>query len=298
MSTALATSQQNSLATMSEADLIGVLQTSIYPGATIGSVKLVLGYCKAAGLDPLQKPVHIVPMFDKNSKSMRDVIMPGVGMYRTQAARSGQYAGVSEPEFGPDVVETFGEFRFTFPAWCKVTVKRLLGAHVVEFSAKEFWKENYATVGKDSAMPNAMWKKRPFGQIAKCAEAQALRKGFPEVGAAPTADEMEGKDFDPTTMTGDNTYEAKAAPAKTEQAAPAYYPDADFTANLPKWTKIMSGGTKTPEDIIAFVRTKGVLSESQIRSIKNAAPTVIEGEVMTEAEIKTARQREMSEAQQ
>lgn len=39
---------------------------------------------------------------------MRDVIMPGIGSYRTQAARSGEYAGVSEPEFGQDIEETIG----------------------------------------------------------------------------------------------------------------------------------------------------------------------------------------------
>jgi len=65
----------------------------------------------------------------------------------------------------------------------------------VEFTAKEFWKENYAVRGgkEKSIAPNAMWSKRPYGQIAKCAEAQALRKAFPEIGSEPTADEMEGK---------------------------------------------------------------------------------------------------------
>jgi hypothetical protein len=41
-----------------------------------------------------------------------------------------------------------------------------------------------------------MWKKRSRGQIAKCAEAQALRKAFPDtVSSAPTAEEMEGKNM-------------------------------------------------------------------------------------------------------
>jgi hypothetical protein len=29
--------------------------------------------------------------------------------------------------------------------------------------------------------PNAMWRKRFHGQLAKCTEAQALRKAFPEI---------------------------------------------------------------------------------------------------------------------
>ena len=87
-------------------------------------------------------------MWDSKAGSMRDVVMPGVGLYRTQAARSGECAGVSEPDFGPDTTETLGGQSITFPAWCRVTVKRRLPTgEVVEFTAKEFWKENYAVKG-------------------------------------------------------------------------------------------------------------------------------------------------------
>ena len=286
MSNTLTTTQANSIATMPESELIGVLQSSLYPGAAINSVKLVLGYCKAAGLDPMQKPVHIVPMWDKNSKAMRDVVMPGIGLYRTQAARSGQYAGVTDPEFGPDVTETIGGVEITFPAWCKVTVKRLLGNLVVEFAAREFWKENYATAGKDSAAPNAMWKKRPYGQIAKCAEAQALRKAFPEFGSAPTADEMEGREF-----------ETEAAPAKQERVVEqVFYPDDQFKTNLPKWTQLIQSGKKTADQIIKTVQSKNALSDEQIKTINSIKPAEpIECEVMTEEEIAAIREREMYE---
>ncbi len=192
---------------MTESELIDVLSTSLYPGAQVTSIKMVLGYCKAAGLDPMQKPVHIVPMWDNKAGSMRDVVMPGIGLYRTQAARSGECAGVSEPEFGPDVTESIGGQQITYPTWCRATVKRRLPTgEVVEFTAKEFWKENYAVKGgKDKSIaPNAMWTKRPYGQIAKCAEAQALRKAFPEIGSEPTADEMAGKSLheDDTVIDG------------------------------------------------------------------------------------------------
>lgn len=177
-----------------------VLQSSLYPGAAIESIKMVLGYCRASGLDPMQKPVHIVPMWDGKAKQMRDVVMPGVNLYRTQAMRSGGCAGVSEPEFGPDTTEKIGGQEITFPAWCRVTVKRRLPTgEIVDFTAREFWRENYAVKGgqEKSIAPNAMWTKRPYGQIAKCAEAQALRKAFPEIASQPTAEEMEGKPMQP-----------------------------------------------------------------------------------------------------
>ena len=175
------------------------LKNSLYTGARDESIKMVLDYCKAAKLDPMQKPVHIVPMSVRNALTgkyeYKDVVMPGVGLYRIQAARSNQYAGVSEPEFGEDVTCNLGGVEITYPKWCRVTVKKIVNNTIVEFTAKEYWLENYATK-KDELAPNTMWKKRPYGQIAKCAEAQALRKAFPEIiSQHPTAEEMEGKDI-------------------------------------------------------------------------------------------------------
>lgn len=182
----------NEIVRQDEQELIEVMQSSLYPGASPASVKLVLGYCKASGLDPLTKPVHIVPMWDKNTRQMRDVIMPGIDLYRTKAARTGEHVGTDEPVFGPMLDITLDGHTFTVPEWCSVTVFRIRNGVTARFTATEYWIENYAT-GKDTTQPNTMWKKRTRGQIAKCAEAQALRKGFPEVGAAPTAEEMEGK---------------------------------------------------------------------------------------------------------
>jgi len=175
-------------------ELYEVLRNSLYPGASDNAIQLVLSYCKAAGLDPMQKSVHIVPMWDGKAKRMRETIMPGIGLYRIQAARTGQYAGVSDAEFGADITADLDGVQITFPAWCRVVVKRVLSdGMIAEFSATERWLENYATATKDSNRPNAMWFKRPYGQLAKCAEAQALRKAFPEIGAQPSFEEMEGK---------------------------------------------------------------------------------------------------------
>lgn len=192
---------------MREEELISVLRDSIYPGAKTESIKMAIGYCKAAGLDPLQKPVHLVPMSVKkpgtrDQYEWRDVVMPGIGLYRTQAARSKVLAGISEPEFGPMIEISLGGETYTVPEWCRVTVYRLVDGEPRSFTALEFWVENYATAGRNTDAPNAMWKKRPRGQLAKCAEAQALRKAFPEFGSAPTAEEMEGKVYEGEVVAG------------------------------------------------------------------------------------------------
>lgn len=272
---ALTTTERSAIA-LSEGDLLDVLSSSLYPGASHASIRMVLGYCKAAGLDPMQKPVHIVPMWDAKASSMRDVVMPGVGLYRTQAARGG-CAGVSEPEFGPDVVENIGGQEITYPAWCRVTVKRRQPCNAVdEFTAREFWKENYAVKGgkERSIAPNAMWTRRPYGQIAKCAEAQALRKAFPEIGSAPAAEEMEGKTLDAEFIdgaTGEVRHAAPSAPVLPAYAA------ADFEKNLPAWTKLVADGKKAAPALLAMLSTKATFDETQkarILSLKKAAPVV------------------------
>lgn len=186
------TAPGGALITENDAGLLRVMRDSLYPGARPESVKMVLAYCRARNLDPMLKPVHIVPMPVKiNGRyDMVDVPLPGIGLYRIQAARSGVYGGKTEPEFGPDVTRKLDGLEVTFPQWCKITVYRGDKA----FTAREMWMENYATAGRDTAKPNSMWAKRPYGQLAKCAEAQALRMAFPEaVGSEPTAEEMEGK---------------------------------------------------------------------------------------------------------
>jgi len=265
---------------MAEADLIKVLESSLYPGAKHESIKLVLGYCKAAGLDPLQKPVHIVPMDVKTDRKnadgkfiyeKRDVIMPGVGLYRIQAARTGEYAGMSEPEFGPEKTKPLGDkdsmTDFTFPEWCRVTVRRIVEGRPVEFTATEYWLENYATGGKWTTTPNSMWKKRPRGQIAKCTEAQALRKAFPELGTLPTAEEMEGK-----VIEHGEAQSALLPPAETKKPAEnPGYTQGQFDINLPKWKALVDAG-RSPEQIIAMVQSKYSLSEQQLKDITNLQP--------------------------
>lgn len=244
---------------MNEEELFKVLSNSLYVGAQQESIKMVIGYCKASGLDPMQKPVHIVPMWDKNSKQMRDVIMPGVGLYRTQAARSNALAGISEPEFGPVVEFKLNGGNFSAPEWCRVVVKRLLtNGSIADFSALEYWIENYATAGKDSDAPNAMWKKRPRAQLAKCAQAQALRMAFPEMtGGAPTADEMEGKEID-ITPTRQLIQETKSLPVLTDDA---------FEKKAPVWKKSMIDKGETAENLIAFLQTKYTFTEDQLTTI-------------------------------
>jgi phage recombination protein Bet len=239
------------------------LKNSIFPGASDESVVMAWDYCAARGLDVMLKPVHLVPMYvkDKNNGdkgAMRDVVMPGIGLYRIQADRAGNYAGMSAPKFGPDITAKLSGVDISYPEWCEVSVSKLIGDRLVEFTDRQYWLENYATAGRDSQAPNAMWLKRPRAQLVKCTEAQVLRKAWPELGAQPTAEEMEGK-----VMERDITPH-KQEPQKREAAELPEYPQQRFERSFPKW----KAEGKNANEIIEMVSTAYILTDEQKRQIR------------------------------
>jgi phage recombination protein Bet len=188
------------------------LVEAIYPNAkSIDSIVLALSYCKARGLDPFKRPIHIVPMWSTRggpdgTGGYVESIWPGIAELRTTAFRTKNYAGCDEAEFGRSIDKTFTgrvknkgnwedkSITLSFPEWCRITVYRDLGGRICKFvGPKVKWLEAYAAIGR-SDLPNEMWETRPEGQIEKCAEAAALRKAFPEeLGNELTADEMSGR---------------------------------------------------------------------------------------------------------
>ena len=184
------------------------LVEAIYPNAeTADAIVMALSYCRARNLDPFKRPVHIVPMWSTVAGKMIETVWPGISELRTTAFRTGQYAGMPAPKFGPTIERTFkgqagrgkakGQERsltLQFPEWCRVTITRELAGKERSFvGPKVYWCEAYAKWA-DTDVPNEMWAHRPVGQLEKCAEAGALRRAFPEeIGNALTAEEMEGQ---------------------------------------------------------------------------------------------------------
>lgn len=158
------------------------LVEAIYPNAScVESVILALSYCRARKLDPFKRCVHIVAIWSKELGRLVDTVWPGIGELRTTAFRTGEYAGRDRTEYGPDITQKVGSATVTFPEWAQVTVHRMIKGQKVAFSGPQvYWLETYATAKRNDDTPNEMWATRPRGQIDKCAEAAALRAGFPE----------------------------------------------------------------------------------------------------------------------
>ncbi|WP_278976723.1 phage recombination protein Bet [Oligella urethralis] len=172
---------------------MSALRNSVFPGASDESIYMAAQYCAARKLDIFKKPIHIVPLSVRDSITgkyeTRDVIMPGIYELRTTAFRTGEMAGIDEPIFGEEKKIKGVDA----PEWCKVTVYRVVNGVRYAFSHVEYFEEAAAT--KNNGELNSMWTKRPRGQLAKCAEAGALRKAFPdEMGGIMTSDEISEMD--------------------------------------------------------------------------------------------------------
>lgn len=195
-----------------------VLVEAVFPAAASpDSIVMALAYCRARNLDIFKKPVQIVPIYDSKRGGMVDTVWPGIAELRTTAMRTGSFAGFEDTEYGPMVEEDLGGATIRYPEWAQCTVYRLVAGQKVAFvGPKTFWIETYATKKRDTKAPNAMWAKRPRGQLEKCAEAAALRRAFPEeIGNEYAAEEVEGQAFgvrDVTQREAPNLAERLAAP--------------------------------------------------------------------------------------
>lgn len=283
-------------------ELVRLLGQSIYPGAAEASIRMCVAYCRARRLDPLLKPVHIVPMSVKTGRKKangydeyewRDVVMPGVGLYRINATRTGLLAGVDEPVFHGEH-EMPGVPGEVVPAECSVTVWKLVGGARCAFTARERWVENYATAGRETLVPNAMWKRRRYAQLAKCAEAQALRKAFPEeTGQAPVAEETFDLDLEGGSPTfADGSTVATFNVGRKQAALPAPPPldplAADLAALRPDLVPVPVGETPAnspPPALDPFVAAMNSAEKANGAPVPAPAPRAADGPVVGVGEV-------------
>jgi phage recombination protein Bet len=202
-----------------------VLTEAIFPNArSAESVVLALEYCRARNLDVMKRPVNIVPMWDGTQRKYVETIWPSINEIQITAARTHEWAGLDMPLWGPDKTQTFTEddgttHEVTFPEWCAVTVYRHVCGQRCAFVEPAYWLEACA---RSKGAPNAMWRKRPRGQLSKVAKAMSLRAAFPEESAGPSSDEMEGQPTDDAIDTTTIEHASGApAPSNLPEIKPA-----------------------------------------------------------------------------
>lgn len=149
-----------------------IKKTIAPPDATDAELQLFVYDCTRRGTHPLDRMIHFTKRGGKYTP------ITGIDFMRTRAAETGEYCG------SDDAVFTGEPGKSSFEA--KVTVYRHVCGASRPFTATARWSEYYPGDAQGH-----MWRKMPHTMLAKCAEALALRKGFPQqISGLYTAEEM------------------------------------------------------------------------------------------------------------
>jgi phage recombination protein Bet len=191
----------NAVATISSAEIaqettfsprqVDLIRDQLMPGASPEDLMLFAQVASHRGLDPFAKHIYAVSRKTKNAdgqwvdKWSYQVSIDGL---RLIAQRSGRYEGQTPAEWcGEDGVWTDIWLRKEPPAAARVGV--YIKGNRAPLYAVALW-DNFVQRTKEGA-PTKFWNEMGPHMLAKCAEAQALRKGFPEeMGGLYTREEM------------------------------------------------------------------------------------------------------------
>lgn len=156
---------------------------------------LFFTHAKSVGLDPLKRQIYAV------KRSGRVVHQTGIDGLRAIAARSGVHAGTDE------IIHTYKDNKLV---GSKCTVWKMVAGQRVAFVGTALWKEFYGPKSPQVNMPQIM--------LGKCAEAQALRKAFPEdIGQLYVDEEIQPLKDVSAPSDKINTIEARLANTKPEE---------------------------------------------------------------------------------
>lgn len=182
---------------------LAVLKQLGVQGASEGDLKIFFNYCERTGLDPFARQIYMIQRAGKWG------VQSSIDGLRIVAQRSGNYGGQTPTQWcGEDGVWT--------DVWLAATPPK---AARVGVYYKDVTNPTWAVAKWDSyAVPqNPIWKKMPDLMLAKCAEALALRKAFPnDLSGIYTSEEMQQ---------ADDKKPAEAKPVQQIQQAVEYSPE-------------------------------------------------------------------------
>lgn len=186
--------EQRSVAPLAQSSLVSwsaeemqVIKDTVARGANLSDAEFkMFGYvCRELGADPLRKQIYAI----RYQSGAAPTFQVAIDFYRAKAQGTGMIRGMLGPEWcGED-----GEWK---DVWLPDTPPMAARFGVVHAEMGEVWA---TAMFREYNVANTMWKQRPAGQLAKCAEALCYRRAFPDkLGGVYTHDEA-GAAVDPET---------------------------------------------------------------------------------------------------
>jgi phage recombination protein Bet len=198
--TAIQTTAPASLAPMFSPEQERMILSTFLGGATREEAAVLLEIVKRRRLDPFARQVYFVKRWDSQKREEVWAIQISIDGLRSLAERTGKYDGQDEPEYGKDEAGEYAKVKVYRKDWS--SGRAAVGiAYLSEFIQK-----------KRDGTVTAFWQRMPRLMLAKCAEALAIRKAFPEDTAGL---------YIPEEMGEEPKAAPEALPASGERAAPA-----------------------------------------------------------------------------
>jgi phage recombination protein Bet len=162
---------------------VALIKRTIAKGATDDELALFLSQCQRTGLDPFERQIYWIK---RGGNASTQVSIDG---FRVIAERTGEQDGLEIHWCDTDGVWVDVWLKDSPPFAARALVYRRGCSKPFPGIAKF----------KEYSAGGPMWTKMPANQIAKCAEALALRRAFPtHLSGLYTSDEMGQADKEPT----------------------------------------------------------------------------------------------------
>lgn len=192
---------------LADSRFLQLIRDAYFRGCDDLEFQFAIETCRHLGLDPIAKQIWFMKIWDSDLR--RDVVTPVVSIdgLRLRAERSGKYAGQLPPEWcGPD-----GQWRDVWledfpPSAARVGVLRS------DFQAPVYGIVRYKSFvkTKKSGEATRFWKTSPDHMLAKCAEANAIKKCFP----AETSGHYKVQDVDRFETSDEHAFRVKSIDVK------------------------------------------------------------------------------------
>lgn len=174
--------------TKAEGDKLALIRRTVAKDCNDDEFRLFIHMCNAVRLDPLRRQAHAFVFSKKDEEKRQLTVVTSIGGYRSIADRTGNYRPDTEaPRYtmcaedektNPEGIES-----------CDVTVFKFSHGEWWPVVGQAFWKEYVPLYNGMLDRAKQGWIKMPRIMIAKCAEANALRKAWPDDFANVHAEE-------------------------------------------------------------------------------------------------------------